>query len=538
MKNEMKDETIFKELDSIYGIDENKWEIYNYIKYLEISKEKHFANYNIIIHNKSGYASESEIKLLDFLCKMLKKNNIIKTDYEFIKSSHLRKYDDDKNDDNDNDRKKVGRKTNKTKKEKEIEKDLVIIDSDKIGRSLEWQKEEIISMIKENKNKIFIILNKNFFGEEVNTIFNKYFDWYFEINDISEENKKDYIKKSLNKNEIKIAKDCTYIDTLTNSPFYLIKTKINNIVVQCQINNIKEITDDNSSKFFEKDLNKKNTKNIKINQNFNSLIGIENIKEEVNKVVNYVKICQKRKLPLPTLHMCFTGNPGTGKTTIARIIGNIFKEEHILSTGNFVEVHGRDLIARYVGWTAKEVQSCVRRAKGGILFIDEAYSLNSDRRGSFEDEAIATLIKEMEDKRDDLCVILAGYQNEMNDLIKLNPGFESRIQFYINFPNYNPKELYEIFKNLAKKEKYKISNQVKNILYDVFEKDSSSETFANGRYVRNLYEKVKIEQANRVALNEDENYNLIKKCDIENVIREMETIKPIEIKKNKIGFAS
>lgn len=537
MKKEMKDEAIFKELDSIYGIDDNKWEIYNYIKYLEISKEKHFANYNIIIHNKSGYASETEIKLLDFLCKMLKKNNIIETGYEFIKSSHLKKYSDS-NDDEEEDKKNNKKKCNKSKKDKKIEKDLVIIDSDKVGRSLEWQKEEIISMIKENKNKIFIILNKNFFGEEVNTVFNKYFDWYFEINDISEENKKDYIKKALNKNEIKIAKDCTYIDNLANNPFYIIKSKINNIVVQCQINNIKEITDEKSYKYFYEIANNKTEKNLKQNCNFNSLIGIDNIKEEINKVVNYVKICHKRNLPLPTLHMCFTGNPGTGKTTIARIIGKIFKEEHILSTGNFVEVHGRDLIARYVGWTAKEVQSYVRRAKGGILFIDEAYSLNSDRRGSFEDEAIATLIKEMEDKRDDLCVILAGYQNEMNNLIKLNPGFESRIQFYINFPNYNSKELYEIFKSLAKKEKYKLSNQVKNILYDTFEKDSSSETFANGRYVRNLYEKVKIEQANRVTLNEDENYNLIKKCDIENVIREMDTIKPVEIKKNKIGFAS
>ena len=537
MKNEIKDEALLKELDSIYGIDENKWEIYNYIKYLEISKEKHFANYNIIIHNKSGYASEIETNFLDFLYKMLKKNNIIKTDYEFISSNYLRKYDDD-NDDNDDDRKKVGRKTNKTKKEKKIEKDLIIIDSDKIGRSLEWQKEAIISMMKEYKDKIFIILNKNYFGESVNATFNKYFDWYFEINDISEENKKDYIKKELNKKDIKIAKDCTYLNSLSQNQFYIIKSKINNIVVQCQINNIKEITDDNASKFFERCLEKKKEKDTKTNKNFNTLIGIENIKEEINKIVNYVKICQKRKLPLPTLHMCFTGNPGTGKTTIARIIGNIFKEEHILSTGNFVEVHGRDLVARYVGWTAKEVQSCVRRAKGGILFIDEAYSLISDRKGSFEDEAIATLIKEMEDKRDDLCVILAGYQNEMNNLIKLNPGFESRIQFYINFPNYTTKELYEIFKSLAKKEKYKLSNRVKDVLYNVFEIDSTSETFANGRYVRNLYEKVKIEQANRVANNEEDDYNLIKKCDIEKVLKEMDTIKPVEIKKNKIGFAS
>lgn len=175
----------------------------------------------------------------------------------------------------------------------------------------------------------------------------------------------------------------------------------------------------------------------------------------------------------------------------------------------------------------------MKRAKGGVLFIDEAYSLISDRRGSFEDEAIATLIKEMEDNRDDLCVILAGYQNEMNELIKLNPGFESRIQFYLDFPNYNEEELYQIFKNLAKKEGYKISSQIKEILKEDFKENNTNETFSNGRYVRNLYEKVKIEQANRVSLNEDEDINLIKKCDVENVL---ERVKPVEVQKIRIGF--
>ena len=232
--------------------------------------------------------------------------------------------------------------------------------------------------------------------------------------------------------------------------------------------------------------------------------------------------------------MCFTGNPGTGKTTVARMIGQIFEKEKILSNGTFVEVHGRDLVGKYVGWTAKEVKKIIEKAKGGVLFIDEAYSLNSNDSGSFADEAIATLIKEMEDNRDDLCVILAGYQDEMAGLIKRNPGFESRIQFYIDFPNYNEDELYQIFKGLAQKEKYKLSSQVKEILLEDFRNQRTSKSFSNGRYVRNIYEKVKIEQANRVASNAKENINLIKKCDVEGVLVEQ---KPVEVHKIKIGFA-
>ena len=279
---------------------------------------------------------------------------------------------------------------------------------------------------------------------------------------------------------------------------------------------------------------KKNQKESEKELNFDSLIGIEDIKGKIDKIVNYLKICKNRESKLPTLHMCFTGNPGTGKTTVARMIGQIFEKEKILSNGTFVEVHGRDLVGKYVGWTAKEVKKIIEKAKGGVLLIDEAYSLNSNDSGSFADEAIATLIKEMEDNRDDLCVILAGYQDEMAGLIKRNPGFESRIQFYIDFPNYNEDELYQIFKGLAQKEKYKLSSQVKEILLEDFRNQRTSKSFSNGRYVRNIYEKVKIEQANRVASNAKENINLIKKCDVEGVLVEQ---KPVEVHKIKIGFA-
>ncbi len=525
MKSILEDD-IVKELDNIYGIEDSKWEILNYIKYLEISKEKYFANYNVIIHNNSSYPTETKIKLINFLHKMLKKNNVVSTDYDFVNIKQIRMFEIN----------------NESKRKEEIEdcnlnSDLIIIDSEKIGRNLENYREEIVAMIEKFKNKIFIIIDKSYCVGEINATFNKYFDWFFEIDKISENNKKDYVINLLNENNIKVEEKCNCINNLVDEPFYIVKSKMNNIILQCKLNDIEEITNEVATKYLQKnkDTLKNENNKSKTKEGLDSLVGIKNIKEEINKIVNYIKICQKRKGNLPMLHMCFTGNPGTGKTTVARIIGQIFKDEKILSKGEFVEIHGRDLIGKYVGWTAKEVKRCVELAKGGVLFIDEAYSLNSDKRGSFEDEAIATLIKEMEDNRNDLCVILAGYQEEMKELIKLNPGFESRIQFYIDFPNYTPEELYEIFKNLARKEEYKLSRQVKETLYDVFQENNTKETFSNGRYVRNLYEKVKIEQANRVSLNKNENINLIKKCDIEDVVQK---IKPKEIKRTKIGFAS
>ena len=516
MKNILEND-IEKELDNIYGIENSKWEILNYAKYLEISSKIHFANYNIIIHNNSDYPSETKNKLVEFLYKLLKNNNIIEKGYEFITIDDIGK--------------------------KEIKSDLIIIDSEKILSDFDEHRDKIIGMINKLKDKVFIIIDKNYCMGEVNALFSKYFDWFFQIDKISEENKRDYINDILKKNQITFSNGCNYINELIREPFFIVKSKMNHVILQCKINNIELIDDMVAEKYLKdgkdkinknKEKSQETVKNYEQNLNFNSLIGINNIKEEINKIVNYVKICKKRKSNLPMLHMCFTGNPGTGKTTVARIIGKIFKEEKILSKGEFVEIHGRDLVGQYVGWTAKEVKKCVNRAKGGILFIDEAYSLNSDRKGSFEDEAIATLIKEMEDNRNDLCVILAGYQNEMNDLIKRNPGFESRIQFYIDFPNYDEENLYAIFKNLAKKEKYKISSQVKECLIDDFKHKKINPTFSNGRYVRNIYEKIKIEQANRVSLGNLDDINLIKKCDVEKVLLYE---KKTEKVKTRIGFA-
>ena len=169
---------------------------------------------------------------------------------------------------------------------------------------------------------------------------------------------------------------------------------------------------------------------------------------------------------------------------------------------------------------------------------DEAYSIASyiqDEAGrDYGAECVATLLKEMEDKRNSLCVIMAGYTKEMENMLKVNPGFESRIQFKINFPDYTEEELYEIFKKMVKDEKYKLSNNIKPLLIDFFKQEKQKENFSNARFVRNLFEKIKFEPADRVIINK-ENVNVIKKCDIENAIKKQ--TKKIE-KRRQIGFAN
>lgn len=280
MKNILENE-VEKELNNIYGIGSSKWEILNYAKYLEISNENHFANYNIIIHNNSEYPSETKNKLVEFLYEILKKNNIIEDGYEFITTDDIGK--------------------------KEIKSDLIIIDSEKIISDFDEYRDKIIEMMINFKDKVFIIIDKSYCVGEVNALFNKYFDWFFQINEISEENKKDYINNILKENQIAFNDECNYINDLIKEPFFIVKPKMNHIILQCKINNIKIITDEIVEKCLKDEknqINKEKEKSIKkqeTNLNFDSLIGIDNIKAEINKIVNYVKVCKKEK----TNYQCY-----------------------------------------------------------------------------------------------------------------------------------------------------------------------------------------------------------------------------------------
>ena len=237
------------------------------------------------------------------------------------------------------------------------------------------------------------------------------------------------------------------------------------------------------------------------------LIGLEAVKEDVENLINLVKVRKLRqerglKSPDLSLHLVFSGNPGTGKTTVARIVGKIYRALGILSKGHLVEVDRSGLVAGYVGQTAIKTQEVIQKALGGILFIDEAYSLAPEDGGKdFGQEAIDTVLKAMEDHRDDLVVIVAGYDELMPRFIDSNPGLKSRFNKYLHFADYNGQQLYEILLSQTQRSDYRLSEEAAERLKDYLEEfyQHRDQNFGNARDVRNLFEKLVAAQANRVA---------------------------------------
>jgi len=240
----------------------------------------------------------------------------------------------------------------------------------------------------------------------------------------------------------------------------------------------------------------------------NNLIGLENVKAKVNDLIAYQKVQVLRKqyglhTQKGTLHMAFTGNPGTGKTTVARIVGHVYKQIGLLSKGHFVEVSRTDLIAGYQGQTALKVKKVIEQAKGGVLFIDEAYSITeNDHSDSYGRECLTELTKALEDYREDLVVIVAGYTEPMNHFFSSNPGLKSRINTFIDFPDYSANELFEIFEKLCFSSDYILTEGVKKLIISKLQNSiaEKNENFANGRLVRNMYENVIMNHARRVSI--------------------------------------
>ncbi len=272
-----------------------------------------------------------------------------------------------------------------------------------------------------------------------------------------------------------------------------------------------------------------------------NMVGLDSVKEVIHKAIaNYKfnRMCLDRGMnrKKASLHMVFTGNPGTSKTTVARLFAEILKDEKVLPTGNFLETGRADLVSPIANLTPVLVQEKFREARGGVLFIDEAYSLCDNCRNGAGDEAINTIVQEMENHRDDVIVIFAGYPEPMKEFLDRNPGMSSRIAFKVHFEDYSVDELYEITKLMVSKKGMKITEQALDKLRKIYVKVDKKEDFGNGRFVRKVLEEVEMNLANRLldkdeSLITDEILTTLEECDIPDNIDEPAT-------SFKLGFAS
>ena len=262
---------------------------------------------------------------------------------------------------------------------------------------------------------------------------------------------------------------------------------------------------------FMSNLNIENARKPKGNayKELQGLIGLENAKRVIDEAIAYFKMesfMAKRNLKIssPSRHMVFYGAPGTAKTTVARLFAQIMKENGVLSKGELVEVGRKDLVGKYVGWTAMQVERVFKIAEGSVLFIDEAYSLVDGRDKLYGQEAINTIVQMMENMRENTIVIFAGYEKEMKEFINQNPGLRSRIPFHVHFPDYSDSELLEILKLVASKNNYSLTEGAECKARDIFKTASLSKDFGNGRFVRNLFEKATMKKALRLSSSLDD----------------------------------
>lgn len=328
-----------------------------------------------------------------------------------------------------------------------------------------------------------------------------------------------YIKITYDNSEIK---SMEYVNNLFNQ-LILNKNRKLNIVDRkhLEVADIPEAYNTEDSQDILKDLKK--------------LVGLEKIKQQINDLVYLLKFNKKANLNISkfNLHMMFSGNPGTGKTTVARIVSSILYKLGYIQQDKLVEVSAKDLIASYVGQTAGKTYAAIKSAMGGVLFIDEAYAINTSGNNSFGEECIATLIKAMEDYKDKLVVIFAGYEKEMEEFIETNPGFRSRVGYKINFEDYSTDELIQIFDGILLEDNLKIEDKARVKISQIVEKVRKIKDFGNGRYIHKMYQNIIIEHAKNTQDLEENDEKLF-------IITEEDVVEEKLIEQNKnekrIGF--
>ena len=263
-----------------------------------------------------------------------------------------------------------------------------------------------------------------------------------------------------------------------------------------------------------------NTRDLpEILADLNGLVGLDKIKEQINNLISLLKFNKNANIDISkfNMHMVFTGNPGTGKTTVARLLSDILFNLGYVRKNKLVEVSAKDLIGEYIGQTSGKTYNVLKSAFGGVLFIDEAYSIiSTDSKATFASDCISTILKVMEDQRDNLIVIFAGYKNEMENFIKFNPGLQSRIGYKIEFDDYSNEELMQIFRNLLKTNKFEITQEAEEKVKNIIERSSKIENFGNGRYINKMYQDILILHANNMGDEKDkEKLMLITEQDID-----------------------
>lgn len=261
-------------------------------------------------------------------------------------------------------------------------------------------------------------------------------------------------------------------------------------------------------KIVQKDVPPEHTALKEVEDQLETLVGMEEMKRMIKEIYAWIYVNKKReeiglKARKQALHMMFKGNPGTGKTTVARLIGMLFQKMNVLSKGHLIEAERADLVGEYIGHTAQKTRELVKKAHGGILFIDEAYSLGRGGEKDFGKEAIDTLVKQMEDKQHEFILILAGYSREMDYFLTLNPGLHSRFPLVIEFPDYTIDQLMEIAQRMLREREYTLSHEAEKKFrshLNWVKSAWSPNSFSNGRYVRNVIEKSIRSQAMRLLM--------------------------------------